>query len=866
LRANTLFKLAASFMRFPSFALDTLSFVVGFFTATIFWWVMGRMGPIWQEMREGAKKNREEAKARRSTSMEENFRRTILRRAQGMHLAAPLFALEEIIEPPLLIAPPARVEPGGPIFTEDIVARTVPYLPNWPELSPIYHADTLNLHQALGGESNLVITGQAGSGKTVALAYLASQIANRDEQIGKMSEAIPFLFHIADLHIAEGEYKEPLQPILNAAADQSAIFNSSRFENFAEYAFQNGRAILLLDGYDELAPEEQSQTSTYLEQLIESYPATQIVTTGTPEHLNGLLDINFEPLSLMPWSPTTSQAFIEKWGEIWMQTVAVESWAQSGPEQIDPLLINAWLDHECDTYTPLELTLKVWAGYAGDSLGPGILDALGSHVRRLAPSGTPLAALETLGMQVILSNQCIFDPRSAREWVKKFEIPDDLIESENIENEEGDSSSEALENEPKKKKSKRKKQKLTALPSTSGLLGKMTTSGLLVSHPNNRMRFLHPVLGGYLAGRALADFNAGETIFNQPDWLGKYLSMRYMAAYGNASKLVEDLLARTELPLHQHLFLAARWLRDAPRNASWSGKVFARLAELLQTEGIPLALRAQAITAFYWSGDPSAAHLFRQLLQTKSFELLQITVLGVGAIKDSKAVEQLSGVLYAPSLSSQRAACLALVSIGTPAALEAVARALLQGDEDLRRAAAESLANDPKEGHAMLKEGVSLKDILIRRAVVYGLARVDETWATESLQKIQLDDEQWVVRNSASEVLDSKSSSDPRIPRPLVPPSEAPWLIEFAGKLGVGISPGSSATDVLISALKSDNEEERLAALPYLKMTPTEGVLKSLYDAMFQDDSELRNAIFLVLCELASRGVNLPNPQKYGLG
>jgi HEAT repeat protein len=206
------------------------------------------------------------------------------------------------------------------------------------------------------------------------------------------------------------------------------------------------------------------------------------------------------------------------------------------------------------------------------------------------------------------------------------------------------------------------------------------------------------------------------------------------------------------------------------------------------------------------------------------------------------------------------------VSIGTPTAIEAVAGALLQGDEDLRRAAAESLANDPKEGHAMLKEGVSLKDILLRRAVVYGLARVDETWAIESLQKIQVDDEQWVVRNSASEVLDSKNSTDPRIPRPLAPPSEAPWLIEFAGKLGVGISPGSSATDVLVSALKSENEEERLAALPYLKHTPTEGVIKSLYDAMYQDDPELREAIFLVICELASKGVTLPSPQKYGFG
>ena len=108
-------------MRLPSFALETFSFLIGFITATIFWWLMGRMRPLWGEIRASWTKNREEAKARRSTGVEENHRRTTLRRAQGMHLAAPLFALDEIIEIPRLLAPPARREPGEPFLTEDIV-------------------------------------------------------------------------------------------------------------------------------------------------------------------------------------------------------------------------------------------------------------------------------------------------------------------------------------------------------------------------------------------------------------------------------------------------------------------------------------------------------------------------------------------------------------------------------------------------------------------------------------------------------------------------------------------------------------------------------------------------------------------------
>jgi HEAT repeat protein len=197
--------------------------------------------------------------------------------------------------------------------------------------------------------------------------------------------------------------------------------------------------------------------------------------------------------------------------------------------------------------------------------------------------------------------------------------------------------------------------------------------------------------------------------------------------------------------------------------------------------------------------------------------------------------------------------------------MEVVARALLEGEEDLRRAAAEAMANDPNEGHAMLKEGMALSDILLRRAVIYGLARIQDDWAIQALETIRIEDDQWVVRNSASEVLDSRGGIDPRVPHRLTAPSKTPWLIELAGRQGMGISPGSPATEILVSALKSENEEERLAVLPYLKRMPTEGVITNLYHAMYQDDPELREAIFLVLCEMAASGIKLPDPQQFGL-
>ena len=78
----------------------------------------------------------------------------------------------------------------------------------------------------------------------------------------------------------------------------------------------------------------------------------------------------------------------------------------------------------------------------------------------------------------------------------------------------------------------------------------------------------------------------------------------------------------------------------------------------------------------------------------------------------------------------------------------------------------------------------------------------------------------------------------------------------------MGISPGIPATDLLIKALQDGN----VAALAYLRRTPDEGVIKSMYEAMQSHDSELSEAAYQTIWELASGGIVLPNPVQFGLG
>ena len=845
---------------------NTISFVLGFASGVLFTWLLGRVRPLLSQVREGAKERRQAAQVRRTSGLEDNHRRITLRRAQGMHLASSLFSLEDILQEPRLLAPPARVEPGVAGIQEDIISQTLPYMPAWPELAAVYRAPTIGVAEAIAGGSNIVIVGTAGAGKTVALAHLASLAANLRVRLDSDAEveAVPYLYHVADLQFPFDGSRDPANPIINAASEHAPVFDLRRLPGFVQQTLKSGQALLLIDGFDELDPVGQGHVVDWFKALLQAYPKIRIVTTGCQNQLQGLIRLGFSPLALIAWDAPRVSRFIQQWGMLWSRTPALEAWTQAGAEEVDPILLNTWLTVDNNGLTPFELTLKVWGAYAGDSLGSRVLDAIATHVRRLAPSGTPVAALELLAMQAVLTQQPIFDPRQARSWVKQYDIVEDKpIEGAETVLQAGVEEDPALSDSQKIRI--RKSKAVEAVP-TYGLLSKMVESGLLISHSNNRMRFLHPVLKGYLAGQAISDNDADTTLLALPDWDGKTISLRYLAERGDAAAVADIMLKESDLPLHSLSLAVARWLRDAPRDITWRSKAFASLLAILQAEGQPLGLRGQAMAAFVTSGDPGAATLFRQLLSSRSFELIPLAALGSGALKDVKAIDALEELMQAPVGAVRRAICLALVAIGTEKSLEGVARALLQGDEELRRAAAEALANDPAEGHAMLREGATLTDILVRRAVVHGLARVGQPWAVETLQRMQVEDDQWAVRNLATQYLEQLQNMDTRVPRPLPTPSETPWVIAFAGKQKMGVPRGGHATDLLLSAFKQGDTEERLAALPYLKRVANEGIVAALYHAMYGEDPEVREAAYQAVAEIGADGLKLPHPNQFGLG
>jgi hypothetical protein len=851
-----------------------ISFWIGAAVSTVAWWALMLARPLLGQIFANVREKNKQLQLQASAGVEGMYRKMVHRQTQGMHLAASLFALDEIVEPQRLLAPPPFIEPGVPLQHMDAVEESLPYLPGWPELASVYRAPTLTIPEALSGGMNLILVGQPGAGKTVALAHLASQIVNRAPQVESLHENIPFLTHVADLGLPFAESAKPydlIEPIVRLVEDSSSVINALRMPDFVEYAFQSGRALLLLDGVDELPQAAMQEVAGYLRALLKAFPKIHVITTAGQEFANGIPGLGFAPLALLPWTEAQQQHFLERWADLWQRYVAVEAWALAASEPVDTLLLNRWLGSDNFGLTPLEFTLKVWAAYAGDARGARPADAIDAHLRRLMPLNAPVEALHTLGAQASLKGISIFDSKSAREWTKSFEpaepTPDEMAEA-GAASLETDGAAGTANPEPAKgaKKDQKKGKAPAATSAHSGLIGQLTANGILSAHADNRLRFAHPIFMGFLAGKGLRGAGFAETLLGQPAWSGQITAMRYVAAFGDASALVNGLLAMDDPMLQRPSLSAARLLREAPRNAPWRAALMSKLVGILRGEDQPIGLRGQVIAAFALSGDPNIAALFRQLMQVPFSELQRLGALGAGALADAKSVEALATVISHSNGPARQAACLALVHIGTPQALEMVGTALLRGDEQLRIAAAEALANHPAEGHVALREGMTSQDILVRRAVIYGLSRVNEPWTVELLERAQVDDEQWAVRSAAVEIMEAREKPNPHIQRRLTAPSETPWLIEFAGKHGQGVTPGVPATDVFLLAFKDEKLEVRSAALNYLRYTPTEGVLSVLYNQFYGSDAETKEEIYQALSDIAYNGAVLLHPMQFGLG
>lgn len=837
---------------FRHFSIDPLSFWLGFIAATIIWWLINKLKQWLPDFKEILHRHLEIARQKNISGLENHLRGQILQLAQRAHLANALFALDDIVIPPQLLAAGNIIPADDASSLESICDQVIPYLAGWPELSAEYGVNKITIAQAMQEKVNLVVVGPPGYGKTIALAHLASQMARHDAAAGSLTGHFPLYLHVLDLELDINTDADPASQLLEALKPYvTASYSKSKIAGFITRLLQEGNILLLLDGLDELPAESFNRYTDYLAGLLQAYPNLRLVTTATPEYLGGLPSLGVIPMGIAAWGSRERYNLAHRWHELWSTKLFQQ---QDTEDAIDIRMILNWLLSESSYSSPLEWTLRVWAAYARDLSGGHPFQGIESFVERLTDSILPRPALEHLAAEMCNNQQASFTYAQAAKALARYHPQSKTGSTQEIGNEPARNSLPAI-----LARRDRHKDKRVAAPQNA--VSALVEKGIFLELTNDHLRFCHPQIAGYLAALSLP-LMRGDQWPPFSSWCYHLSTLHYLSAQNKIHEDLQRVLSEENDRYFWNLAIVARWLKDVPENLEWRLAIMRRLASLAASEGLPYAMRCRFLTALLVSNDPGVAKLLRQLVTVKSAPARCLGALGIGALRDATAIGALEELAKDADASVRATAVLALGSIKTPQAFEKVIDVLLGGDEIARQAAAEALANDSEAGYAAIENSSELEDVLTRRAVVYGLARIPKEWAVALLEKMSVEDGQWVVRNAAGQALEILKQGTPYRPRPLPPPADSPWLVHFASKLGIGVAGDTPAFELLNLALKNGDLQDKISALAYFQQHPQQADLDELENLAFNEDPALSQAALhlLWLLQASREKLNIPSP------
>lgn len=784
---------------------------------------------------------------RLTRSAEASYREAVIELANGLHVAGHLVPLERIAVIPRFTTPR---EPFDPLEREnpehDHPHHLLPFAPDWPEAVAPYYVPGVPLSHLLRGEGGVAVLGQPGSGRTVALALMALLVARQTEDNqpgGLVAQArIPLYFHLADAPLGPGFFEpgaDPLDPLLEAARPHLRGAGARLLGALAG-EFAAGRGLIFADGWDELAPAQQPRATAWLQALAGVYPGNKLVVSGPAVGYGPLLAIGLAPAFISAWAGVEHAEVGRRWAEAWPDIGATGR--EPAPAPADDLIRRAVRGNRART--ALDVTLRVWATFAGDDPGEGRIGWYRAYLRRVAPAPDLYPALHRMAEQTVLAPPAPSpQPEDEQPAIDAAPLPPDApapgLAQDDL---------TALVNAVAKSLDGRPSM------STPDFIFALTgQTHVLARRPDRRLTFAQPLVAAYLAAEALRDADLPDDLLaSRPI---NRLVMAFLAQLRDVTPYVEQRLAAPDTILRGHILDLAAWAADADPRARWRGEAYKRLAELLLRPVEFPVVRERAMAALVASRDSNVAYIFREALKSDDPRLRVLGVLGLGALGDPETVITLGEMIEDPDPAVEVATGLALGAIGTKTALNYMIQMLLTARDLARRGVAEMLAatNIAGEGHDVLREAAQEADAKARKAAIYGLARIDEPWAFEIIEELERQDDQWLVRAAAGGLMDLRRAGESldAPPQRTSRPEETVWLAQWLEGRGESAAPGPQGISQLVRALQEGDEAIRLAAVEALGALGAPDAIKPLYAALHDPHPEIRDTAYRALAAIS---------------
>ncbi|MEV5619166.1 NACHT domain-containing protein [Streptomyces bacillaris] len=171
---------------------------------------------------------------------------------------------------------------------------------------------TVRIEQALGERDRLLLRGPAGSGKSTLVQWLALNAARQSfgDELTGWNRCVPFVLRLRAFTALD---------VLPSPADflraAGVPLHGSAPAGWADRLMRQGRALVLVDGVDEVPDRLRKRTERWLKDLVVAYPRAKYVVTTRPSAVpeTWLSASGFEPHTLLAMRQEDVRAFIGHW-------------------------------------------------------------------------------------------------------------------------------------------------------------------------------------------------------------------------------------------------------------------------------------------------------------------------------------------------------------------------------------------------------------------------------------------------------------------------------------------------------------------------------------------------------------------------
>lgn len=720
-------------------------------------------------------------------------------------------------------------------------------------------------------------------GKDIDLDEEARKRAN----IPLFKRLTPVYVHLANVNVSTGEFGrhiDPAEPLVRAVQHQVSRVTARTIPRTLYERLAQGDMLLLLDGFEDLPETERDEKIAWLQAFLHEYGNNFVIVTGPATGYGKLIKTGLTPVFLRPWNDVDTSAAANMWTSSWPK---IRGARRRDTLELDEKVLKR-IKGNNRARSPFELTAKLWSmlDNGENTTYEGWLRAtLERFVTVNRPLGVILPQLaEAAAIQLdrgfitAKDLEHILDgaPEKSGLASKTSSRPDentiaqDVFESDSTDDDdldalfEGDQQEAAVPpaSESKVQVAEEKKQPAKSEKESSKFLADLTRSGLFIRFRGDRYQFRHALLTSYLASLTLKKKSTDHLLelAQNPAWNQTFA---YAAMHMPMDDLVEAFTSAPPDVLENRILEVARWLSYAEGRVEWRPAVLKLLGNMFVGAAQYPLIRERVAAALAGTRDKNVPVIFKRALRHPDDDVRRLACLGLGAMRQEDAIEDIASLLEDVNSDVQLAAALALGAIGTEPALHEMVIALTQGSEQLRKAIAEAFAAIPDEGYPILYDAVNHEEMMLRRAAVYGLRRINTPWALIAIYRRSLEDDQWYVRSAAEQAfLDMQYGETAIGPRAYPALESIPWLREWAATLGEEIvKQVKSPQEFLMKALNEGAPEIQRLSVANIGQLGLANHIDILYAALRHQNEQIRETAFRALGDLQLQiGKPLPAP------